>query len=111
MGRFVRNAAVSKATDEYRELYHFLLQCFLEADTDFDGLVGPDRFDFMIERAAALPRKFGYAPTEAESYPTPEHRRQARVAEFRNINTSGEGAIAFDEWLEWSYNHIRGKAA
>merc|ERR1719203_2744516 len=55
--RFTMNAAASKATDEYRELYHFLLQTFTEADSDFDGLVGPDRFDFMIERAASLPRR------------------------------------------------------
>lgn len=109
--RFTMNAAASKATDEYRELYHFLLQTFTEADSDFDGLVGPDRFDFMIERAASLPRRFGFAPTEAESYPTPQARQQTRAWEFKKINISGTGLIAFDEWLEWAYRHICEKAA
>jgi len=109
--RFVRNSTASKSTPEYRELYQFLLQCFLEADTNFDGRVGADRFDYMVERAACLPRKFGYAPTEDEIYPTPQHRVQARAALFRTIDTDGSGEIAFDEWLEWAFTHIRGKAS
>lgn len=109
--QFVLNATVGTQTQEYKELYQFLLDVFLEADTDFDGLVGHERFDYMIERAAMLPRKFGLAPSETETYPTAEARRAAREAEFRAIDTSGDGQIAFDEWLAWCIKHISGKAA
>lgn len=109
--RFIKNASAGKHTPEYRELYTFLLECFTEADSDFDGLVGADGFDFMVERAVQLPRKFGYAPTQQEVYPSAEARMQARALEFQKINTSGSGMIAFDEWLKWAYNHICEKTA
>lgn len=108
--KFVRGLAVGKNTPEYKELYYFLLNCFSEADSDFDGLVGAERFDYMIERAACLPRKFGFAPSEAESFATPQQRQQFRADLFRKINTAGNGTIAFDEWLEWAYVHICLKA-
>jgi len=108
--RFVLNAARSQATPEYRQLYSFLLSCFTEADTDFDGLVGPDDFDIMVERAGSLPRKFGFAPTAREAFPTTEARRQARAAMFAKMDTSKDGKIAFDEWLGFCYSHICEKA-
>jgi Ca2+-binding EF-hand superfamily protein len=108
--KFVKNLPAGVDTPEYKELYHFLLECFSEADSDFDGLVGPERFDYMIERAACLPRKYGFAPTEAESFADPQQRQAFRADEFRKINTAGNGQIAFDEWLEWAYCHICLKA-
>merc|ERR1719277_1824617 len=82
--KFVRGLAAGKNTPEYKEFYYFLLNCFSEADSDFDGLVGPERFDYMIERAACLPRKFGFAPTEAESFANPQQRQAFRAESFAN---------------------------
>jgi len=109
--KFLKAAAKSKRSREYRELYHHLLDCFTQADTDFDGRIGPDDFDLLVEQAAVLPRKWGFAPTSAELYKTAEERREARRREFGKINTSGSGYICFEEWLSWSYGHICTKAA
>lgn len=108
--RFIKAATKSKDSPEYAELYHFLLSCFSEADTDFDGRVGPNDFDVMVERAGALPRKWGFAPTSAELFATAQERNDFRQKEFKKMNTSGSGYIAFDEWLVWCYSHICEKA-
>lgn len=107
---FILKATKSKSSPEYGELYHFLLACFTEADTDFDGRVGADEFDIMVERAGALPRRWGFAPTSAELFSTAQERIEFRQKTFKEMNTSGTGYVAFDEWLAWSYEHICGKA-
>jgi len=109
--KFIKKATSSKQTREYEELYHFLLTCFIESDRDFDGRVTADDFDVMVERAGSLPRKWGFAPTTAEMFATPQERADFRKKEFAVINQSGTGYIAFDEWLNWAYRHISEKAA
>eukprot|EP00418_Pyrodinium_bahamense_P096211 CAMPEP_0179045534 /NCGR_PEP_ID=MMETSP0796-20121207/18226_1 /TAXON_ID=73915 /ORGANISM="Pyrodinium bahamense, Strain pbaha01" /LENGTH=391 /DNA_ID=CAMNT_0020741941 /DNA_START=44 /DNA_END=1220 /DNA_ORIENTATION=+ len=109
--KFIKNATKSKKTHEYAELYKFLLDCFTHADMDFDGRVGPDEFDGLVERAAFLPRKWGFAPTSAEMFRSAAERREYRCREFAEINTSKSGYISFEEWLKWCYGHICEKAA
>lgn len=108
--KFLKRATADKNSHEFSELYHFLLQVFIESDTDFDGMIHQQDFDIMVERAGALPRKWGFAPTSAEAFPTKAARDSFRKAEFAKINTSGTGKISFDEWLAWSYTHICEKA-
>jgi len=103
---FIKNATRSKATHEFGELYHFLLTCFIECDKDFDGRISHEDFDEMVERAGALPRKWGFAPTSAEQFPDKAQRQMFRNAQFKDINTSGTGYVAFDEWFSWAYAHI-----
>lgn len=107
---FVMNACMSRSTPEYHQLYMFLLNCFTEADTDFDGMVGPEDFDYMVERASSLPRKFGFAPTSAEAFSNAADRRCFRTDMFRQMDSTGDGRIGFDEWLDFAYSHIREKA-
>merc|ERR1712050_293042 len=104
--RFIKKATESKETAEYLELQHFLMDCFVECDTDFDGLVKIDTFDDMVERAGSLPRKWGFAPTTTEMFQSPEQQNAYRQKSFKEINVSGTGAIPFDEWLDWSYSHV-----
>merc|ERR1719197_1550837 len=59
--KFIKKATASKESAEYAELRHYLMDCFVECDTDFDGLIKDDTFDDMVERAGALPRKWGFA--------------------------------------------------
>jgi hypothetical protein len=56
---FIRHAMQDKTrkSNEFVELYQFLLGCFVRADANLDGQVTVDEFDGMIEVAAALPRK------------------------------------------------------
>jgi len=104
--KFIKKSAASKESAEYQELRHFLMDCFVECDTDFDGLIKEDTFDDMVERAGALPRKWGFAPTAAEMFQTPEQQTSFRSKTFREVNVSGTGSIPFDEWMNWSYSHI-----
>jgi len=108
--RFVKNAAASKASPEYEELHYYLMECFVECDLDFDGLIREVDFDNLVERAGALPRKWGFAPTTLEMFKSEGEKVAFRQKIFKEINKSDNGTIHFDEWLDWSYDHICGKA-
>jgi len=107
--KFVKEAAKSKESPEYEELHYFLMQCFVECDLDFDGLIRPSDFDSLVERAGALPRKWGFAPTTLEMFKNKD-KDVFRKDLFTKINKSKTGTIHFDEWLEWSYAHVVEKA-
>merc|ERR1719146_90510 len=104
--KFIKKATASKESAEYAELRYYLMDCFVECDTDFDGLIKDDTFDDMVERAGALPRKWGFAPTTAEMFSSAEQQAAFRKKVFKEINKSGTGKIPFDEWMDWSYSHI-----
>jgi len=106
MVHFLKRACSSKNTPEYKELYRFLLSVFKKADRDFDGLVGSDDFDIMVEMAGAIPRKFAFAPTSLESFATDGQRADYRKSLFSKIDADGSGGIDFSEWLNYSYQHI-----
>mmetsp|Transcript_26835 Transcript_26835/g.73795 ORF Transcript_26835/g.73795 Transcript_26835/m.73795 type:complete len:612 (-) Transcript_26835:174-2009(-) len=109
--KFIKAVAASKESPEYKELHHYLLQCFVECDLDFDGLIKVEDFDGLVERAGALPRKWGFAPTTNEMFKTVDQRVAFRQNIFKDINKSNSGTIYFDEWMEWSYKHICQKAS
>merc|ERR1712107_271014 len=46
------------------------------------------------------------APTSKESFATDEQRVDYRKKAFAKIDADGSGAISFDEWLNYSYQHI-----
>jgi Ca2+-binding EF-hand superfamily protein len=107
---FIIAATKSRHSHEYKELYHFLQDCFTKADEDHDGRVGHHEFDKMIEIAAAAPRRFGFAPSASAIYKNTNERIEARKKMFEAMNTSHSDFIAFDEWLTYCYNHICEKA-
>lgn len=109
--QFVINAASSMQSLEYKELYHFLQDCFTQADHTMSGRIGPEEFDEMIEVAAAAPRRFGFAPPTAQTYPSAAHRAAAREQMFQQMDYRKQGFIAFDEWLNFCYSHICEKAS
>lgn len=108
---FVKNASSSRHSSAYKELYHFLLDCFAKADVNHDGQIGPYEFDKLIEEAAAAPRKFGLAPMESQMYNNHKERIKARTEMFKAMDIHNTGNIAFDEWLSFTYNHIREKVS
>jgi len=106
---FMKKACSSKQTIEYQALYKFLLKVFRQADRDFDGLVGSEDFDIMVEMAGAIPRNFGLAPSSVEAFPSAEKRSKYREELFRAIDSDQSGKISFNEWLNYTYNHIKEK--
>ena len=110
-GAYGRSDAVGdNTTDAFAELSNFLTRCFIRADTDFDGKVFIDQFDGLVEEAAALPRKYGFAPPASSLFPTEEARKAARAQMFRDMNTAHAGFITLAEWIDYAVKHIIGKA-
>merc|ERR1711990_1101995 len=93
--QFVINAATSMQSVEYKELYHFLQDCFTKADHTLSGRIGPNEFDEMIEIAAEAPRRFGFAPPSEQTYPSAAHRQAARAQMFEQMDYRKQGFIAF----------------
>ena len=106
---FMDKATSSRDSLEFRELYTFLLDCFVKADQDRDGKVNLAEFDEMVEVAGAKPRQFGLAPKTADMFPSDEARIAARRKHFEAMDDDGNGTISFNEWLNFTVDHIAAK--
>jgi len=107
--RFIVKACESRSSQEYKELYIYLLQGFTKADKKGDGYVRYDNFDELIVSSASLPRALGLVPPQNEIYKTDNAKELFRRAWYDSI--AGEkGIISFDGWLEDVYRHICEKA-
>jgi len=106
---WVRTAMEQPRSEERRELYTFLTDCFMDADVDRDGFVNSEEFDFLCEKAAALPRRFGLAPSWRDLYSSVEARQAARRELFQKVDSSKRGTIGIDDWIQYSFRHIEGK--
>lgn len=106
---WVRAAVEKLRSKERQELYTFLSDCFMDADADRDGFVSSEEFDFLCEKAAALPRRFGLAPSWRDHYGTVEARQVARKELFKKVDSSNRGAIGMDDWVQYAFRHIAEK--
>merc|ERR1711934_1191961 len=96
---FMQRATEDTSNDCYIELYNILLRAFISADKDFDGKVDEGEFEGMISAAAAFPKKFGC-----------EFWAGSGKDQFAAIDENGDGAVSFDEWLGFAYNHYKTQA-
>merc|ERR1711875_121856 len=108
---FIKKATSDRKTDAHSELYHSLLKMFVDADTNFDGLVSKESFSKLIDKAASIPRAYGYAPPDSELYKSDEERDLARKKMFDSMDLKSTGVITFDEWYRFSMEHIAAKTA
>jgi len=121
--KFVTGALKGKDSPEYKQLYHFLLKCFTDSDNNFDGRIGFLEFEMLIEIAASLPRRFGYAPSTPELYKTDSERLSTRRVLYNTLRSAPAGSsttwqvkdsndfVSFSTWLEYVLGHIKEKAA
>jgi len=103
--------AVNKSSQEYSELYYFLVKVFTQGDADYDGQISFDEFDTMIEKAADMPRRHGLAPKTSDMYKSDADRKAARKTQFATVDINNDGHISLDEWIEYAHKHITAKAA
>jgi len=101
---------------EKRQLYAHLALAFGDVDVDKDGFINKPEFDRLLEKVAALPRRFGMAPSWRAEYGGDKDERIAtRGRLFDGIDgTAGfqpRGKLAMGQFLNWSYMHIFQKAA
>merc|ERR1712126_767054 len=78
--------------------------------TTMDSLV-VESFSKLVDKAASIPRAYGYAPPDAELYKTEEERDLARKKMFDSMDLKSTGVITFDEWYRFSMEHIAAKTA
>jgi len=106
-------AASVDGSIESRQMYAHLAMCFGDCDVDKTGFINAAQFDRLLEITAALPRRFGLAPSWRVEYGTIEKRHAARKAMFDAIDgTSGtpRGKIAMFQFISWATHHVAGKA-
>eukprot|EP00494_Astrolonche_serrata_P005275 UN05291 len=109
--QFLKRALNNRNGDENKVFYRQMFAHFNAADKDYDGLVKFDDFDNLIEAAAAKVRRLGLAPPTSEMYKNDEERLASRKKVFAEMNVSGSGAITFDEFLKYIFEHMKGKVA
>jgi len=108
---FVKKAVTDKKSYSHSEMYHTLLKMFVDADTNKDGLVSRGSFSALIDQAAALPRAYGYAPTDSDMWKNQQEKDAARQKMFDSMDLKATGVITFDEWLKFCLEHILAKTA
>jgi len=113
-------AVKDPSSDAGRQLYGFLSIAFGDVDTNKDGLITGPQFARLCEKVAALPRRFGMAPSWQVQYNNDiNKRKEARRQMFATI-TGGAAAdatnvdgtqMSLDQWLNYANKHIAGKVA
>jgi len=106
---FAKAAASDSSSTEANEMNKFLVKCFVDNDSDYDGLVSEKGMNNMIHEAAIAPRRFGFAPHTREMYSSLEEFESERKALFKELCGDGE-RITLASWIAWSTAHIAGKA-
>jgi len=105
---FVNKATLDQKSSESKELYSFLVECFVDNDTDYDGQVSFNGFNSMIAEAATAPRRFGFAPHTRELYDSKENYEAERMALFNQLRGPNE-RVKLESWLTWAQAHIQEK--
>ena len=108
---WIRQAINDRKSGAYNELYQFLVSCFVRADESASGKVDLNAFDNLIEEAAVLPRRYGFAPTSDTMFASDGVRKTTRAKQFLGIDKAGTGYITLDQWVAFAVNHIVGKIA
>jgi len=102
-------------TKAEREMYGFLAVAFGDVDADKDGLINADEFDLLCEKVAALPRRFGMAPSwEKEFGGDMNARKEARRSMFLALdirNGPARGTIGLKQFCRWARAHVGRKVS
>lgn len=100
---------------EKRQLYGFLANAFGDVDGNKDGFITPDEFDRLCETVAALPRRFGLAPSWQKEYDGNLSRRLvARYELFDAIDSKKgqmRGVMGMQMFVQWASEHVIKKVA
>lgn len=103
-------AAIVPGTKAQREFYGFLAMAFGDVDANKDGLINATEFDLLCEKVAALPRRYGMAPSWEKEYNGDlAARTAARKAMFDKVDTQSgpaRGTIGLQQFCRWAQDHV-----
>merc|ERR1712062_722149 len=85
-------------SESYKKIYWFSWKCFQAADADRDGQVSGEEFGTMIAISTANQKRLGL--------PAPFQTQEERDACFKSMDENGDGAISYDEWLNFFLKDI-----
>jgi len=112
---FCKAAAADTPSQSKREWNGFLTLAFADADKSKTGKLTVAEFDELCENVAALPRRFGLAPSWEQEYGgSIENRLAARKKMFDAIdamNGTARGWIGPAMFINWATKHVAGKVA
>merc|ERR1712023_430745 len=112
---WVKEASTQPNSKAKREFYGYLQMAFGDVDVDKDGKINAQEFDYLCEKVAAMPRRFGFAPSwESEYGGSIEKRTAARKAMFDAVDSkqgAARGWIGAAQFTDWATTHIAGKIA
>jgi len=107
---WLRKAMTDRRGSECKELYGYLSECFLDADGDRDGFIGTMQgFNLLVDKAGALPRRFGLAPSVQEVYGMKLETFDTSRKEMFNQMAQGRGKIGMEQWMSFAMAHIAEK--
>jgi len=105
------NNAVKDQGNAKNEFYGFCALSFGDVDVDKDGFINVEQFDRLLEKVAAIPRRYGLAPLSSED---PEERLKRHKVIFDALDTKNgpaRGVLGLDQCMEWTFEHLAGKIA
>lgn len=113
--QWCKDATAPGPSKAKREMYGFLGIAFGDVDANKDGFINDRQFDILCEKVAALPRRFGLAPSWEKEYGGDvEKRRATRKAMFDALDTRNgpaRGVIGMKQFTRWANDHVVQKVA
>jgi uncharacterized membrane protein len=113
--QWCKDSVAPGQTQAKRELYGFLGIAFGDVDADKDGFINAKEFDLLLEKVAAVPRRYGLAPSWEKEYSGDALKRKAaRQAMFDQLDTRNgpaRGVIGMKQFMRWATAHITEKVA
>jgi hypothetical protein len=103
------NDAVQGTGNAKREFYGFCALAFGDVDVDKDGFINVEQFDRLLEKVAAIPRRYGLAPLSTENATERLQRHKAIFDKLDTKNGPARGVLGLDQCMEWTFEHVAGK--
>lgn len=103
------NDAMNETGSARREFYGFCALAFGDVDVNKDGFINIEQFDRLLEKIAAIPRRYGLAPQSMEDREERLRRHKTIFDELDTKDGPARGVLGLDQVMQWTFEHVAGK--